>query len=126
MAEHTYDFNITMTCSGCSGAVERVIKRLDGQSNRTPFSPIATKFRFLRARLHLLNLYHRCHHGMLADKLTVCPTGLGVKSYDISLENQSAHVVTDESVQYDTLLEKIKKTGKKVNSAEADGQPMDV
>jgi len=31
MAEHTYTFNITMTCGGCSGAVERVLKKLDGQ-----------------------------------------------------------------------------------------------
>lgn len=29
---HTYKFNITMTCTGCSGAVERVLKRLDGTS----------------------------------------------------------------------------------------------
>lgn len=50
----------------------------------------------------------------------------GVKSYDVSLENQTANVVTDESVPYATVLEKIKKTGKKVNSAEADGQTMSV
>jgi len=31
MAEHTYTFNITMTCGGCSGAVERVLKKLDGE-----------------------------------------------------------------------------------------------
>lgn len=30
MADHTYNFNITMTCGGCSGAVERVLKKLDG------------------------------------------------------------------------------------------------
>lgn len=31
MAEtHTYDFNITMTCGGCSGAIDRVLKKLDG------------------------------------------------------------------------------------------------
>jgi len=28
---HTYNFNITMTCGGCSGAVERVLKKLDGK-----------------------------------------------------------------------------------------------
>lgn len=32
MAEHTYDFNITMTCGGCSGAIERVLGRLEGLS----------------------------------------------------------------------------------------------
>lgn len=50
----------------------------------------------------------------------------GVKSYDVSLESQTADIVTDDSVPYSTLLEKIKKTGKKVNSAEVDGQSMDV
>ncbi|RKP13201.1 heavy metal-associated domain-containing protein [Piptocephalis cylindrospora] len=25
-----YKFNVAMTCSGCSGAVERVLKRLEG------------------------------------------------------------------------------------------------
>lgn len=33
MAEtHTYEFNVTMTCGGCSGAVDRVLKKLDGRS----------------------------------------------------------------------------------------------
>jgi copper chaperone len=32
MAEsHTYEFNVTMTCGGCSGAVDRVLKKLDGK-----------------------------------------------------------------------------------------------
>lgn len=29
--EHTYKFGITMTCGGCSGAVDRVLKKLDGE-----------------------------------------------------------------------------------------------
>jgi len=74
MAEHNYKFNVTMTCGGCSGAVERVLKKLDG-----------------------------------------------VKSYDVSLDTQTANIVTEDSVDYTTVLEKIKKTGKKVNSGEADG-----
>ncbi|KAK5127401.1 hypothetical protein LTR85_006740 [Meristemomyces frigidus] len=74
MAEHNYKFNVSMTCGGCSGAVERVLKKLDG-----------------------------------------------VKSYDVSLDTQTATVKTEENVDYSTVLEKIKKTGKKVNSAEADG-----
>ena len=45
----------------------------------------------------------------------------GVKSFNVSLDNQSADIVTEESVDYNTVLEKIKKTGKKVNSGEADG-----
>ena len=31
MAEHKYNFNITMTCGGCSGAVERVLKKTEGE-----------------------------------------------------------------------------------------------
>jgi hypothetical protein len=30
MSTHTYKFNIGMSCGGCSGAVERVLKKLDG------------------------------------------------------------------------------------------------
>ena len=36
MAEHNYKFNITMTCGGCSGAVERVLKKLDGMEVHSP------------------------------------------------------------------------------------------
>ncbi|OCL06588.1 heavy-metal-associated domain-containing protein [Glonium stellatum] len=78
-AEHTYKFNVAMSCGGCSGAVERVLKKLDG-----------------------------------------------VKSYNVSLETQTAEVITEESVDYQTVLEKIAKTGKKVKSGEADGQEMSV
>jgi len=74
MAEHNYKFNITMTCGGCSGAVERVLKKLEG-----------------------------------------------VKNFDVSLESQTATVTADENLDYATVLEKIKKTGKAVNSGEADG-----
>ncbi|KAK5702218.1 Cytosolic copper metallochaperone [Elasticomyces elasticus] len=79
MAEHNYKFNVTMTCGGCSGAVERVLKKLEG-----------------------------------------------VKSFDVSLDTQTANIVTEDSVDYSTVLEKIKKTGKKVNSGEADGVPQAV
>ncbi|GJN75180.1 heavy-metal-associated domain-containing protein [Purpureocillium lilacinum] len=73
MAEvHTYEFNVSMSCGGCSGAIDRVLKKLDG-----------------------------------------------VESYEVSLENQSAKVVT--GLPYETVLEKIAKTGKKINSAKADG-----
>ncbi|CZT16961.1 related to antioxidant protein and metal homeostasis factor [Ramularia collo-cygni] len=69
-----------MTCGGCSGAVDRVLKKLDG-----------------------------------------------VESYDVSLENQTAKVVTT-TLPYQTVLEKIAKTGKKVNSGKADGldQPVTI
>ncbi|KAH6639782.1 hypothetical protein C7974DRAFT_138806 [Boeremia exigua] len=79
MSEHNYKFNIAMSCGGCSGAVERVLKKLDG-----------------------------------------------VKSYNVSLETQTADIVTEESLSYETVLEKIKKTGKTVKSGEADGTPRDI
>jgi len=68
-----------MTCGGCSGAVERVLKKLDG-----------------------------------------------VKSYNVSLESQTADVTADEKLAYKDVLEKIKKTGKTVTAATADGVTMDV
>lgn len=68
-----------MSCSGCSGAVERVLKKLDG-----------------------------------------------VKTFDVSLDSQTASVVTEPSVSYDTVLATIQKTGKTVNSGEADGIPRGV
>jgi len=79
MAEHHYKFNVKMTCGGCSGAVERVLKKLDG-----------------------------------------------VKDFSVSLDTQTADITTEDSVSYETVLEKIKKTGKTVNSGEADGVSMAV
>ncbi|KAK0551732.1 Cytosolic copper metallochaperone [Tilletia horrida] len=68
-AEHEYKFNVAMNCSGCSGAVDRVLKKLDGVSH-----------------------------------------------YDISLETQT--VVVKGTAPFETVLEKIKKTGKEVKSSE--------
>ncbi|PWY66134.1 hypothetical protein BO94DRAFT_333118 [Aspergillus sclerotioniger CBS 115572] len=79
MSDHQYKFNVTMSCGGCSGAVERVLKKLDG-----------------------------------------------VKSFNVNLESQTADVVTAASVSYDTVLATIKKTGKTINTGEADGQAMAV
>ncbi|CAF9926549.1 MAG: Cytosolic copper metallochaperone [Alectoria fallacina] len=77
-AAHHYHFDITMTCGGCSGAVDRVLKKTEGLS-----------------------------------------------SYTVNLEAQTADVYTD-SVAFDTVLEKIKKTGKTIKGAEADGKGMGV
>lgn len=30
MSTHKYHFDVSMSCSGCSGAIDRVLKRLDG------------------------------------------------------------------------------------------------
>ncbi|EPQ62839.1 Bgt-688 [Blumeria graminis f. sp. tritici] len=74
-AEHNYKFNVAMSCGGCSGAITRVLGKLEG-----------------------------------------------VKSFDVSLENQTATVVAAETLSYETVLSTIKKTGKKVISGEADGE----
>jgi copper chaperone len=49
-----------------------------------------------------------------------------VKTYDVSLETQTATVVTEPALGYETVLRTIKKTGKKVNSGEADGEEKSV
>jgi copper chaperone len=46
----------------------------------------------------------------------------GVKSYDVNLASQTATVVTERTVDYEKVLTTIQKTGKKVNSGEADGE----
>jgi copper chaperone CopZ len=60
----------------------------------------------------------------LANNLHLLKTG--VKSFDVSLESQTATVVTEPSVPYDKVLSTIQKTGKTVNSGEADGEAMAV
>ncbi|PSN64039.1 putative iron/copper transporter Atx1 [Corynespora cassiicola Philippines] len=79
MSDHTYKFDVAMSCKGCSGAIERVLGKLDG-----------------------------------------------VKNSEVSLETQTVKVVAEDSLDYETVLEKIKKTGKTVKSGEADGTPRDV
>jgi copper chaperone len=46
----------------------------------------------------------------------------GVKSYDVSLDTQTATVIAEPTLDYNTVLKTIKKTGKTVNSGEADGE----
>ena len=50
----------------------------------------------------------------------------GVKSYNVSLENQTAEILAEDSLSYETVLQTIKKTGKTVKSGEADGASRDV
>ena len=54
-------------------------------------------------------------------QLTTTPH-TGVKSYEVSLESQTATVVAEPTLSYETVLTTIKKTGKKVNTGEADGE----
>ena len=101
MSSHNYKFNVAMSCGGCSGAIERVLKKLDGRS-ATPNLP------------ELVSLILSTQY-------------LGVQSFDVSLEKQTAEVVSkDDSLSYDAVLSTIKKTGKKVKSGEADGKEMPI
>jgi len=50
----------------------------------------------------------------------------GVKSHTVSLEDQSATVIAEPTLQYETVLKTIAKTGKKVNSGSADGEERSV
>jgi len=87
MAEHNYKFNITMTCGGCSGAVERVLKKLEGKSlpvctarhAERPVSPLLTnplpdRCQRIRRLPRLPDRYHqdrrepRLHHRAREDQ----------------------------------------------------------
>ena len=120
--EHHYKFNVAMSCGGCSGAVERVLKKLDGmlpiilasfQHGLAPFS-IASPLRY--------QVLIPCSSGASLTR----SSSAGVKSYDVSLDTQTADVVTAETLDYDTVLNTIKKTGKTVKSGEADGEERSV
>ena len=82
-----------MTCSGCSGAVDRVLKKTEGAC-----------LRCVLASDHSGGLT-RC---IMSDGCD----GAGVSSYDISLEKQE--VVVTGTIPYDDLHAKIAKTGKQV------------
>jgi copper chaperone len=111
MSEHLYKFNVQMSCGGCSGAVERVLKKLDGIASNLSrtFSTNCLASLPLSPSTRKLSLKH-----------------LGVKSYNVSLDTQTADVTTTDEVSYDTVLKKIKNTGKTVVSGEADGIVMAV
>lgn len=123
MSEHHYKFNVQMSCGGCSGAVERVLKKLDGIVSPFPFPRLAPP-----------SFQHKCPSSTAVPPLLAPPTShtelslkyLGVKSYNVSLDTQTADVTTTDEVSYNTVLEKIKKTGKTVVSGEADGVTMAV
>jgi copper chaperone len=123
MSEHTYKFNVAMSCGGCSGAVERVLKKLDGM--HSALRPISN-----------LPLLPPNPSRLAASQLPTPPPSdrgnlltlpLGVKSFNVDLGSQSAEVITeDDNLSYETVLEKIKKTGKKVNSGSVDGEEKSV
>ena len=57
-AEHKYVFNVSMSCGGCSGAVDRVLKKLEGtvspfpsSTTYLPSAPVLTWLRPLRRQI---------------------------------------------------------------------------
>ena len=42
-AEHTYKFNVSMSCGGCSGAVDRVLKKLAPKAKDAKLKEIANR-----------------------------------------------------------------------------------
>ena len=60
MAEHTYKFNVTMTCGGCSGAVERVLKKTEGKNPRqTPTPSTSCNDRLTKCDWHRSEILRR-------------------------------------------------------------------
>lgn len=94
MSDHHYEFNVKMACGGCSGAIERVLKKTEG----TPSA-------------HSLNLTQR-----KSDIELQLTKKTGVKELDISLETQLVKITAGPEQTLDSLREKIKKTGKEIQS----------
>ncbi|TVY34150.1 Metal homeostasis factor, partial [Lachnellula occidentalis] len=99
LSEHTYNFEVVMTCTGCSGAVNRVLGKLKGS-------------------VHFSSPHSHSIAPTTPFSIFFFP---GVKSYDVALEQQRVFVTAEPSLDYDTVFDKIKKTGKHVKWGEADG-----
>ncbi len=116
MAEHEYKFEVVMTCGGCSGAVTRVLSKLEGEWEKSGAREISRRRgpasrRCLRAAGNSVRKLAR------ADSPRLFPAApAGVSSFDVSLETQT--VVVKGTAPYETVLEKIKKTGKEVKKGE--------
>lgn len=149
MSEHNYKFGVAMSCGGCSGAINRVLGKLEGWSLssmryllahpssssilplksttcsscipslviRVPLSQAAR----LKQPRHSNTLWKKTDKDSL---LTYFSTG--VKSYEVSLDTQTAVVVAEPTLTYEKVLQTIQKTGKKVSSGEADGETKSV
>lgn len=120
-ADHTYKFGVSMNCGGCSGAINRVLGKLDGMFRTLHLLSLPPLF--LSTSLPPLLPFSPLRNTSKAHTLTtILSTHTGVKSYEVSLETQSATIITEPTLEYETVLKTIAKTGKKVNSGEADGE----
>lgn len=93
-----YEFNVSMSCGGCSRAVDKVLSKLQKDSQSSPEQ---------------------------TPEQTAEQTS-GIPKYEVSLEKQTATVFAYPDVPYETILKKIAATGKKVNSAKAGDKEMSV
>lgn len=109
----TYKFNASMSCGGCSGAIDRVLKKLPGmllspsrssQSHHPSTAPYTSS-------LFLIWFPPVDLPATMTNTITI-----GVKSHTVSLEDQTAIVEAEPSLAYETVLKTIKKTGKTVNA----------
>lgn len=96
-----------------------------------PFSPFYFLLFFLPlpqqlSQLYIENTHRRKGKGKRKKKRNTNKSIIGVKSFEVSLEKQTAEVVADEKLTYERVLRTIAKTGKKINSAEADGVPQSI
>jgi copper chaperone CopZ len=96
-----YVFGVTMSCGGCSGAVARVLKKMEGWLYPPP-PP-----RFSASELYSCDIDNG-----------VCFVKIGVYDFTTDLEAQKVTVFTKKEVELSAVLETIKKTGKAVTFSE--------
>jgi copper chaperone CopZ len=115
MSVRSYEFEVKMHCGGCSGAVGRVLGKLEGAF--LAFSPASTAYSYCFSCAPL-QLFQREQTPSKDARLTT----QGVKSYTTSLETQKVNVIAEPELGLDKVLETIAKTGKQVvSSKELDG-----
>lgn len=97
--DHLYKFNVVMSCGGCSGAVTNKLKALQSACN-------------LLTRPILFPRY------FLTSSLTMHPSSSEkdlVRSFAVSLEDQTAFVVAAPEITLEAMQAEIAKTGKTVS-----------
>ncbi|KAF2759603.1 hypothetical protein EJ05DRAFT_509334 [Pseudovirgaria hyperparasitica] len=90
-----YQFNVSMSCGGCSGAVKRAMTKLSQEDAGKGINIEASQF---------------LHEQKSPDEPNVF----------IAIDKDA------DATDYETVLERIKKTGKAVNWGEKEGQRVDV
>jgi|AntAceMinimDraft_5_1070358.scaffolds.fasta_scaffold06057_2 copper chaperone CopZ len=120
----TVHLKVAMMCSGCSGAVERVLGKMEGGCRPRDAAPSDESMIETRCMRHILVLIFREQHKNFSKENwapspspspspSPAPGSLpGVNSFDVNLETQKVTVVGD--VTQEEVIEKIAKTGKAV------------